>query len=77
MGHTKNPNYCHYHRFISNPIQDFFVLKDKIQALAKSGVLCLNKEMKKVITYIVSLQFGKELPKVKVHNGVKVSKMIM
>lgn len=49
VGRTDDPKYCHYHRIINHPIKDFFLLKDKLQALVDADVLHLNKEKKKVI----------------------------
>jgi len=42
-----------------------FVLKDKIQVLVDAGVLTLKSEQKKVITNMVTLEFGRT-PKVTV-----------
>lgn len=60
-----------------------FILKYKIQALVEARVLHLNEKKKQVTTNLVpvstnfvSLQFGKELPKVKVLDGVMVPKVI-
>lgn len=61
--HTKDLKYWYYHRIISYPTNDCFILKDKIQAQVELGVLCLNEEKKQVTTNMVSLQFGRELPK--------------
>ena len=33
MGHVNDPNYCHYHRIVSHPVEKCFVLKDLIMKL--------------------------------------------
>ena len=35
MGHVNDPNYCHYHRIVSHPVDKCFILKDLIMKLAK------------------------------------------
>lgn len=42
--HTKDSKYFQYHRIISHPSKDCFILKDKIQALIDVGVLHLNEK---------------------------------
>lgn len=46
VGHTNDPKSYLYHRIVSHPTKDCFMLKDKIQALAKTDVLCLITEKK-------------------------------
>lgn len=49
---------------------------DKLQALVDADVLRLTKKKKKVITNMISMQFGKELLGIKVPNGVLVPKVM-
>ena len=35
MGHVNDPNYYHYHRIVSHPMEKCFILKDLIMKLAK------------------------------------------
>ena len=35
MGSVNDPNYCHYHRIVSHPVEKCFILKDLITKLAK------------------------------------------
>ena len=37
MGRTNDPKYCIYHRVVSHPVENFFVLKNLILSLAKEG----------------------------------------
>ena len=39
VGKTNDPKYCPYHRLISHPIKECFVLKDKIQELLDSKII--------------------------------------
>lgn len=34
---TKDTNYCNYYRILSHPINDRFILEDKIQTLVEAG----------------------------------------
>jgi len=54
---------------VHHPTSKYFVLKDKIQALVDVGVLTMKLEQKKVITYMVTHNFGTFL-KVTVQDGV-------
>lgn len=47
VGRTKDPKYCDYQRIISHLTKDYFILKDKIQALVEVGVLLLNEKRSK------------------------------
>ena len=42
IGKVDDPNYCKYHRIISNPIQKCFVLKEIIMKLAKERKIDLD-----------------------------------
>ena len=42
MGHVNDPNYCHYHRIASHPVEKCFILKDLIMKLAKQGRIHLD-----------------------------------
>lgn len=57
MGHTKDPKYYNYHRIMRHPTKNYFIFKDKIQALVEARVI-LNEEKKQVTTNMVSLQFS-------------------
>lgn len=46
VGRIKDSKYYHYHSIISQPTKDYFILKDKIQTLAKARVLHINEEKK-------------------------------
>jgi len=46
------------------PTKNFYIFKDVLQALINADVLKLHPEQKKVISNMMSLQFGKELPSV-------------
>ncbi|KAL6314070.1 hypothetical protein AAG906_011805 [Vitis piasezkii] len=35
MGRVNDPNYCHYHRIVSHPMEKCFILKELIMKLAK------------------------------------------
>ena len=35
MGCVNDPNYCHYHQIISQPIEECFIFKNLIMKLAK------------------------------------------
>lgn len=76
VGCTNNPNYCHYHRIISHSTNNYFILKDKLQTLVDADELRLNKEKKKVTTNMISMQFWRDLPGVKMLNRVLVSKVM-
>ena len=41
---TNNPKYCKYHRLIGHPIEQCFVLKDKIMELAHRGKITFDDE---------------------------------
>ena len=42
MGRVNDPNYCHYHRIISYPVEKCFILKYLIMKLAKQGRIHLD-----------------------------------
>ena len=42
---TNDPKYCKYHRLISHPIEQCFVLKDKIMELARQGKIMFDDEV--------------------------------
>ena len=42
MGRVNDPNYCHYHRIVSHPVEKCFVLKDLIMKIAKRGRIHLD-----------------------------------
>ena len=42
MGYVNDPNYCHYHRIVSHPMEKCFILKDLIMKLAKQGRILLD-----------------------------------
>ena len=35
MGRVDDPNYCHYHRIVSHPVEKCFILKELIMKLAR------------------------------------------
>ena len=35
MSHVNDPNYCHYHQIISQPVEECFIFKNLIMKLAK------------------------------------------
>lgn len=72
VGHTSDLKYCHYQRIVNHSTKNYFILKDKFQALGDVDVLHLTKEKKKVTTNMISMQFGKELSGVKMPNKVLV-----
>ena len=39
-----NPNYCPYHRMISHPLKEYFILKEKIQDMLTKGVIQLDQK---------------------------------
>ena len=42
MGRVNDPNYCHYHRIVSHPVEKCFILKELIMKLAKQGIIHLD-----------------------------------
>ena len=42
MDRVNDPNYCHYHRIVSHPMEKCFVLKDLIMKIAKRGRIHLD-----------------------------------
>ena len=42
---TNDPKYCKYHRLIGHPIEQCFVLKDKIMELARQGKIMFDDEV--------------------------------
>ena len=42
MGYVNDPNYCHYHRIVSHPMEKCFILKYLIMKLAKQGRIHLD-----------------------------------
>ena len=42
---TNDPKYCRYHRLIGHPIEQCFVLKDKIIELARQGKIMFDDEV--------------------------------
>ena len=42
MDRVNDPNYFHYHRIVSHPVEKCFVLKDLIMKLAKQGIIHLD-----------------------------------
>ena len=64
---TNVPKYCKYHRLISHPIEQCFVLKDKIMELAHQGKITFDDEIVtsnlsmvtlKTISSFSTIQFG-------------------
>ena len=41
---TNDPKYCKYHRLIGHPIEQWFVLKDKIMEVAHQGKIMFDNE---------------------------------
>ena len=44
MGRVNDPNYFHYHRIVSHPVEKCFILKDLIMKLAKQGRIHLDMD---------------------------------
>ena len=42
MDRVNDPNYFHYHRIVSHPMEKCFILKDLIMKLAKQGIIHLD-----------------------------------
>ena len=42
---TNDPKYCKYHRLIGHPIEQCFVLKDKIMELVRQGKIMFDDEV--------------------------------
>ena len=42
MSHVNDPNYCHYHQIVSQPIEECFIFKNLIMKLAKQGRIHLD-----------------------------------
>ena len=64
---TNDPKYCKYHRLISHPIKQCFVLKDKIIELAHQGKIIFDDEIMtsnlsmvtlKTVSAFPTIQFG-------------------
>ena len=64
---TNDPKYCKYHRLISHPIKQCFVLKDKIMELAHQGKIIFDDEIMtsnlsmvtlKTVSAFPTIQFG-------------------
>ena len=56
MDRVNDPNYFHYHRIVSHPVEKCFILKDLIMKLAKQGIIHLDLD--EVESNHVTVTFG-------------------
>ena len=54
-GMTKDPNYCRYHRIVSHPLTDCYVLKDIIEGMIKRKEIEVDSSLGKAATNTTSL----------------------
>ena len=57
MGRRNDPSYYLFYRMVHHPTSRYFILKDKIQALADTRVLTFKSEQKKVPANMMTLNF--------------------
>lgn len=58
IGKISDQNYCLYHQIIDHPTKVCYILKDKINALIKAGLLLLRPEQKMVIANMANFQIS-------------------
>ncbi|XXG72495.1 hypothetical protein AAC387_Pa07g1575 [Persea americana] len=76
VGKTNDPRYCPYHQMISHPLNQCFVVREKINEMWKNGVIIFDKNYGSASVNMVTYGQTSKSSKVKVTISFKVIKMI-
>ena len=72
IGKTKDPWYCPYHQMISHPLNQCFVVREKINEIWKNGVITFDKDYGSASVNMVSCGQASKSPVKKVTTSFKV-----
>ena len=75
VGKTNDPRYCLYHQMVSHPLNQCFVVREKINEMWKNGVITFDKNYESASINMVSYGQTSKSPKEKVTTSFKVIKM--
>ena len=75
VGKTNDPRYCPYHQMVSHPLNQCFVVREKINEMWKNGVITFDKNYGSASVNMVSYGQTSKSPKEKITTSFKVIKM--
>ncbi|WP_440998354.1 hypothetical protein, partial [Cysteiniphilum litorale] len=75
VGKTNDPRYCPYHQMISHPLNQCFVVREKINEMWKNGVITFDKNYGSASVNMISCGQTQKSPKEKITTSFKVIKM--
>ena len=75
VGKTNDPRYCPYHQMVSHPLNQYFVVKEKINEMWKNGVITFDKNYGSASVNMVSYGQTSKSPKERITTSFKVIKM--
>ena len=73
---TNDPRYCPYHKMISHPLNQCFIVREKINKMWKNGVITFDKNYKSAFVNMVSCGQTSKSPNKKITTSFKVIKRI-
>ena len=75
VGKTNDPRYCPYHQMVLHPLNQCFVVREKINEMWKNGVITFDKNYGSASVNMVSYGQTSKSPKEKITTSFKVIKM--
>ncbi|XXG53802.1 hypothetical protein AAC387_Pa03g1837 [Persea americana] len=75
VGKTNDPRYCPYHQMVSHPLNQCFVVREKINEMWKNGVIAFDKNYGFASVNMVSYGQISKSPKKKITTFFEVIKM--
>ncbi|XXG42025.1 hypothetical protein AAC387_Pa01g2379 [Persea americana] len=75
VGKTNDPRYCPYHQMVSHPLNQCFVVREKINEIWKNKVITFDKNYRSASVNMVSYGQTSKSPKEKITTSFKVIKM--
>ena len=72
VGKTNDPRYCPYHQMVSHPLNQCFVVREKINEMWKNGVITFDKNYGSASVNMISYGQTSKSPKRKITTSFKV-----
>ena len=72
VGKTNDPRYCPYHQMVSHPLNQCFVVREKINEMWKNGVITFDKDYGSASVNMVTCGQTSKSPKKKITTSFKV-----
>ncbi|XXG53350.1 hypothetical protein AAC387_Pa03g1453 [Persea americana] len=74
VGKTNDPRYCPYHQMVLHPLNQCFIVREKINEMWKNGVITFDKNYASASVNMVSYGQTSESPKEKITTSFKIVK---